>query len=516
MKPPQISRLAWGLLIVLIALGAAIRFVDLTEPPVDFHPTRQLRDAIIARALYYRWLPHPDPEKARLAQETAAPGQVEKFEPPLLEGLVAATYLAVGGEHVWIARIYSILFWLLGVLGVFLLAHALAGEAGALAAAAFPLFLPLAVQASRSFQPDPLMSALIVWTAYAAYRWAQHPAWKPALWLGVVGGLAILVKAFAIYEVAGITAGALVIVGRREGWKAVWGRAQTWVMGVLMLAPVGLYLLLRGEHAAGGYIAYWMLAFHKLWFARYFYTRWAFHFLDWFTPLAVLLAFAGLYFARQEGRPLLLGWMVGYGLLGFSVPYLIISHNYYSLPATFWVAVALAPTVETVWGWARAVGRRAWMSVAALGLLFIAVGVRADLHLLKASYWGEAERWAAVAAAVPTDGKVIGLTPTYGMRIRYFGWRPIGYWPPPGEYAVARLQDRPASVWHDFQWRTKGYRYFLVAAEGFLDAEPQLKYILTHYYPCIAKGPGYQVYDLAHPLKPLPKFPPPEEQHGGS
>jgi len=510
MKPHPVSRLVWGLLVALMALGAAIRFIDLTEPPVDFHPTRQLRDAIIARALYYRWQPHPDPEKARLAQETAAPGQVENFEPPLMEGLVAATYLVVGGEHVWIARIYSIVFWLLGVLGVFLLARLLAGEAGALAAAAFPLVLPLAVQASRSFQPDPLMSALIVWTAYAAYRWATGPTWRRAWLVGVLGGLAILVKAFAVFEIAGIMAGAVLILG----WKTALRRGQTWAIAGMMLAPLGLYLLLRGEHAAGGYISYWMVDFFKLWFARYFYTRWAFHFLEWFTPLAVLLAFAGLYFARREGRLLLLGWMVGYGLLGFSVPYLIISHNYYSLPATFWVAVALAPTVETVWGWARAAGRWAWMSVAALGLLFVAVGVRADLRMLKAYYWGEETRWAAVAAAVPADGKVIGLTPTYGMRIRYFGWRPIGYWPPPGEYAVARLQDRPASVWHDFQWRTKGYRYFLVAAEGFLEAEPQLKYILTHYYPCIAKGPGYQVYDLAHPLKPLPKFPPQEEPHG--
>ena len=512
MKLREISAPTRWLLLLLLALGAAVRLVDLTEPPVDFHPTRQLRDAIIARALYYRWQPHPAPEKARLAQETAAPGQIEAFEPPLLESLVASTYLVVGGEHVWIARIYSILFWLLGVLGVFLLARLLAGEAGALAAAAFPLFLPFAVQASRSFQPDPLMSALIVWTAYAAYRWATGPTWRRALLTGMLGGLAILVKSFAVFEIAGIMAGALFILG----WKPALRQAQTWVIGGLMVAPLGLYLLLRGEHAASGYITYWMVDFFKLWFTRHFYTRWAFHFLEWFTPLAVLFAFAGLYFARKEGRLLLLGWMAGYGLLGFSVPYLIISHNYYSLPATFWVAVALAPTVETVWRWARAAGRWAMVAVVLLGVLFIGVALRANLRMLKASYWGEPAHWAAVAAAVPADGPVIGLTPTYGMRIRYFGWRPIGYWPPPGEYAVARLQDRPASVWHDFRWRTKGYRYFLVAADGFLEAEPQLKTILTHYYPCIARGPGYAVYDLAHPLKPLPQFPPQEEPRDGS
>ena len=503
---PTLTRTTRWLLLALFVLGAGIRFVDLTEPPVDFHPTRQLRDAIIARALYYRWLPHPDPEKARLAQETYA--ELERFEPPLVEALTAATYLVVGGEHVWIARVYNILFWLLGVLGVFLLARLLAGEAGALAAAAFTLLLPLAMQASRSFQPDPLMSALIVWTAYAAYRWAQQPTWRRTLLLGALGGLAIFVKAFAIYQVVGIMAGALLIVTWKAGWKTALGQAQTWVVALMMLMPLGIYWLLRGEQATGEYISYWMIGFHKLWFTRHFYTGWARQFIAWFTPTAVLLAFAGLYFASREGRALLIGWMFGYGLLGFSVPYLIVSHNYYSLPATFWVAAALAPTVEALWKRARATGRWAWMGMAALGLFFVVSNTRTDLQILKAYYWGEEERWASVAAAIPTDGEVIGLTPTYGMRIRYFGWRPIGYWPPPGEYAVAEIQGRKVGVWEDFQWRTEGYRYFLVAADGFLNQEPQLKEILTTYYPCIAQGPGYWVYDLAHPLKPLPHAPP--------
>jgi len=65
---------------------------------------------------------------------------------------------------------------------------------------AYFLFLPFAVKASRSFQPDPLMSALIALTAFAAYRWveAERPRWRQALTVGVLGGLAVLVKAFAV------------------------------------------------------------------------------------------------------------------------------------------------------------------------------------------------------------------------------------------------------------------------------------------------------------------------------
>ncbi len=487
-------------LVLLFLIGGGMRFLDLTEPPVDFHPTRQLRDAIIARALYYRWQPHPDPEKARLAEETAR--QVANFEPPLLEALTAATYLIVGGEHVWFGRVYAILAWLLGTWGSFLLARQLAGEVGAVATTAFALFLPFAFQASRSFQPDPLMSALIVWTAYAAYKWAQTPSsWRRTWAAGLLAGTAIVVKAFAIYPVAGIMAGALFATG----WKTAFKRLQTWFIAALSLAAIGLYIALRGEATAGNYIAYWVFGFQRLWYQPIFYAKWIYHFLEWFTPIGALFALAGLYFASKTGKAILLGWLGGYVLLGFTVPYLITTHNYYSLPMTFWVSVALAPTVATIWAWAHTIGRPAIIAVALTGIVLLAAGIDANARFIRASYWGETAHWKAVADAIPADGNVIGLTPTYGMRVRYFGWRPIGVWPPPGEYHAAQIQGREVSdIWEDFQQRTAHYRYFLVAADQAFEAEPQLKEILTTYYPVIASGEGYQVYDLAHPIRPLP------------
>ena len=45
----RIARLA--VLVILFVAGFAIRMYDLTDPPLDFHPTRQLLSAIKARAL---------------------------------------------------------------------------------------------------------------------------------------------------------------------------------------------------------------------------------------------------------------------------------------------------------------------------------------------------------------------------------------------------------------------------------------------------------------------------------
>ena len=46
----------------MFAVGIGLRLYDLTDPPIDFHPTRQLRGALIARGMYYEMLPNPDPQ----------------------------------------------------------------------------------------------------------------------------------------------------------------------------------------------------------------------------------------------------------------------------------------------------------------------------------------------------------------------------------------------------------------------------------------------------------------------
>ena len=38
---------------VILLLGLAIRFYDLTDAPLDFHPTRQLYSALKARGMFY-------------------------------------------------------------------------------------------------------------------------------------------------------------------------------------------------------------------------------------------------------------------------------------------------------------------------------------------------------------------------------------------------------------------------------------------------------------------------------
>ena len=158
------SALLWVVLGVIFTLGLGIRLYDLTDPPLDFHSTRQLRSAIIARSLYYRSLPEPeDPREQRirdLAISQYTPGAL--IEPLVFESVVAFTYRVIGSDPIWVARIYSSIFWIIGGIALYFLTSAMTNADGGVLAVAYYLFLPFGIIASRSFQPDPLMVLWIV------------------------------------------------------------------------------------------------------------------------------------------------------------------------------------------------------------------------------------------------------------------------------------------------------------------------------------------------------------------
>ncbi len=488
----------WILGLMLI-LGVGIRLYDLTDPPLDFHPTRQLRGAILARSLYYHWAPDVPPDQVALADKAAE--RIGRYEPPILESLVAATYLLLGGERVWVVRIYDALFWALGALAVYGLGRRLAGEAGALMGVAYFLFVPFVIRATRTFQPDPLMTVLVVWTAYAAYRWAtaEAPRWRDALLTGLLAGLAVLIKAFALYEV-----GLLWATLALWRWRArVWRQPQVWAVAVLTLLPVGVYLALRGSGEAGHYFEQWTLSLSHMWLKPSFYLRWGHRLHQLYGLPYILVALSALYWATPPGRALLVGWGLGYGIFGFSVPYLIVSHNYYSLSAAPLLAVALAVPLQRLWD---TLGRRPWGvwaqgALAGLVALLALAGLRSTyLFLRDNDYRHEPAYWASLAAQLPTDGKVIALTQDYGHRLAYYGPYVIdALWPPLGEQALRRLRGKEVDLLAEFQDRTEGMDYFLVTAMGQWERQPTLRELLEEHYPLIVQGDGFLLFDLRHP-----------------
>lgn len=487
-------------LAVLLLMGFGLRMIDLTDPPLDFHPTRQLRGAVVARSIYYELAPSDDPFIQREA--VAARNSVSDLEPPILESIVAFGYLLFGGEYLWIARIITSLLWVLAAVPLFALARKFVSPAAALLAVAYYLFLPFAVIASRSFQPDPFMVALLIVMMYAAYRWSETRAWNWALLTAVSAGLAILVKAFAAYFAFGVLAAVVIYT---LGFGKALRERQVWAMAAVSLLPPGAYYLLSIGDTSGGYIQNWIVALLPLAFQPAFYVRWTDMLTDLLGTAGLTAALSGVLFAELRARWLLIGAWAGYALYGITLPHQTTTHNYYHL---FLVPIA-ALSIATVFHLIvkkSAQQTRFWQAlfvlVLAASLSFSVWTSRSDM--LGVDHRDEPPFWQRVGAAVPTDGKTIGLVQAYGNLLTYYGWRRVELWPVTGELYLAGLRGNdPGDFESFFLERTAGMDYFLITSFNQADQQPQLMDYLTEHYTVYDEGDGYIIYDLRTPISSL-------------
>ncbi len=488
----------WKLVLILVLLSSlGVRLYDLTDLPLDFASTRQLFSALKARGMYYQHLGGIPEEKRTLAVNL---GKVGDLEPPVIETIVSLTY-HLTGEHLWIARVYSSLFWVLGGLALFLLIKEMTSAWPALIGTLFYLFVPFGVIASRSFQPDPLMVALIVYSLWALFRWQNTHAWKWAVILGLLGGLAIYVKLVSVFFVAGAFAGvALGILG----WRRAWRDPQVWTIGVLFLLPSLIDTLvgvLSSSISVGGYLS--LRFFPNLLIDPAFYFRW-----DWVIGQvtgfgASLLAALGIFLAdpRRE-RPMLAGLWIGYLLFGLTFNYAFYTHYYYQLPFIVLVALSFSPALQALFDrfFERSPGVFARLVV--IGLIVGSTAVQAWYvrDQLLEDYRPETAFWSELGDILGEESSVIGLTHDYGYRLAYWGWKPSASWFSSADFNVRYMAGMDLDLLQMFQEDTAGKQYFLVTMLDDFNSQVEIHDLLFTHYPVYVQGEGYIIFDLDHPL----------------
>jgi 4-amino-4-deoxy-L-arabinose transferase-like glycosyltransferase len=494
----RFSFLESAIFLGILLLGLFLRFTDLTDPPLDYHPMRQYRGALIARAMYYQMLPNADPATVQKAIETTA--TIEPQEPPILERLTAITYLLTG-EQLWVARAYSILFWLIAGIFFFDLARRMTSTSGALAAFAYIMLLPFAVVTSRTFQPDPFMVMWIALTLWAAYRWGEARSWKGALAVGLLAGWTMLVKITAVYYLAPALA---VIVLTNWGLRQALRDKWIWLTALLAGAIPAVYYLGVIGGDAGGWFAGWGLSFTGLLTQPRFYISWL-KFLDFLFDLTLVgLALVGVVLVpHTKDRLLLLSLWAGYVLFGLSFPYPIRTHEYYSIMLIPTVGLSLAALARAGFdALAKQPRLWQWFAVPVMLLVIAYPSWLTYTGFIGVDHRSEPTGWQKMGAELP-EGRIVGLTHEYGMRIAYYGWRVVVPWPGSADFAM--LAQRNEGYSEDFEnmfaAKTDGMDYFLVTMFGELDQQPQLQAKLYDNYP-YTEGEGYILFDLRHPLSP--------------
>jgi hypothetical protein len=488
-------------LFILFALGLGIRMVDLTDPPLDFHPTRQLRSAIIARSLYYRSLPESEDwhRQAAVSQYSGA----GLIEPLVMETLVANTYRVIGSDPVWVARIYSSLFWIIGGLALYFLTSAMTSPDGGVLAVAYYLFVPFGIIASRSFQPDPLMVMFILLALWAVYYWYRKPSWKTAILAGVLAGMALFVKAVALFPILFALAAFFLV---SKGFKKAIKDPQIWLIAGLSVLPMIAYTI-YGVYILGTMESQFLGRFFpEMWRDLGFYFQWedmASGIVGYSAIFAALLG--ALLFSSAGLRAFGIGLWVGYFLFGMTFPYHFTTHTYYHLPLIAIVAITISPIGALIFKPLADLKPAILVRIAVMGILLATIGLKAwdvRLDLAREDFRHEPGHWANIGELLDHNPSVIGLVHDYGNRLTYYGWVTPKIWPPLGQQALRELQGKPSievKEWFDNKAGNKDF--FLVTMKNQFNKQPELQQLLYDNFPVYSEGDGYLIFDLRNPYE---------------
>ncbi len=504
-------------LIVIFALSIAIRIYDMTDLPLEFHSTRQLLSLLKARGMYYETRTDVSPEERTFAvQQWNLRASVE---PEFFERIVAWTYQFTG-EQVWVARAYSSAFWVIGGIFLYLLARRLTSDDGAIAATAVYLLLPYAIIASRSFQPDPLMTMLIVMFLWAVWEWSTaltaksakdakknqenlsglgelrglKSSWAFSILAGLFGGLAIFIKFPAAFFIIG---GGLGAVLSHRSMKEALKDPQLYVMAFLGILPGAGYLIygifvqdFLGQQFGGRFIP-------NLFLSPSYYVGWLNMLNLVIGGFTLMLALLGLFFFDKKTQRFLLGLWAGYALFGFYFNFHIHTHDYYSLPLIPIVALSIAPLADFLFAKLAQLTTTNLLRLSAFSLLLFGISsstwnVRNQLNAV--DYRPQAEMWAEIRTV--TDGyNLAGLTQDYGARLAYWGWQNITSWPTSGDLRYADERGGIQNLEENFSELASKKDLFLITDFDDFERQTFLAEKLNTY-PIFAEGDGYVIYNL--------------------
>jgi Dolichyl-phosphate-mannose-protein mannosyltransferase len=414
-------------LVILLVAGFCTRLYKIGEPPMDVTGMRQYHSALLARG-FYEWLLTGN-------LKTMPPDGI--IEPPVLDFLASLAYAITGGEHLWIPRLLSATFWMVGGVFLYLIARKIVSSNAALFSVGFYLFVPAAVLLSRAFMPDPLMIMMLIISVFTILRYHERPTTGRLLVAAVASSVALLVKpGICLFQIFG--AFVALMVYRKGSIRALFS-VHLLVFAVLVLIPMGLYSAWFLHGYATSRIE------PEQWVSLNFWRGWLWQLGYMVGYVAFVGALLGVLLSRPgPPRALMAGLWGGYFLFGFVFARHIHTHDYYSLQLIPVVALSLGSLWDALARirWRETSGRFLRVTIVGVLLLALALSVVEDKETVLliarqgqgaafpgkyvtngtiADFERRAEIYREAGEIVNHSPRTIVFAPDYGYSLAYHG-----------------------------------------------------------------------------------------------
>jgi 4-amino-4-deoxy-L-arabinose transferase-like glycosyltransferase len=485
---------AWmrpAILITIFVLAAAVRLYRLPEQP-GVLLDRDYTSAIIARDFFFQHWDNVAPWRKEMAHWLNENRPL--LEPPVTEFVVSLLYRAAGGEHVWLARALTSLFWLIGGVFFYSLAKMVVRTEAAVFGTIYYLFVPSGILISRSFQPDSLMMLTFLASLFVIRKYYEEPSWTKLTLAAGVTGLTLVYRPLVLFTL--LAAFVALGIAQRGIWKGLFHRTVVsfFVIGLL---PTALY------YGYGIFIADFFRWKVETSFRPYlllhsrFWIGWLNGLLEVLGITALIGALVGLPVLRRGlSRALFVGLGLGYVVFGLLFTVHIHTHSYYHAQLIPIIAMPLGVTVAITVRWLRAKWKGYWW-LPALGILALAMfssfqEVRGGLG--KQVFESE-EVAKEIGALVNHSSRVVFLSPYYGLPLQYNAELTGSYWERSMTYRLYKDPYQHQSVEDRLRSLRFTPEYFVITDfKEFSSHHADLKEYLTKTCLPLAETPLYLIY----------------------
>jgi Dolichyl-phosphate-mannose-protein mannosyltransferase len=487
------------LIIAFLFIAAfSVRLYHINEPPLNFHATRQYRSLIIARGYYFdsaTSIPEWEKQVARFSQQKQG-----ILEPPIMEFLVSIGYHILGGERFWLPPLLSSLVWLIGGGFLYLIGKRITDADAALFGTAFYLFLPFAVVASRSFQPDPLMVTLLLASVLAILWHDDAPSNARLMVAAIVSSLAFLAKPHSVFAILGaFTAIAIYRQGIR---RAVISQTSLVFVTIILLPTMMIYIY---NVVTGRFFPHeaWKTLLPQLWMSSFFWRSWVNNIGLTVGFIPFIGALLGTLFFREGlARSFMMGLWCGYVSFGLALNYNFATHNYYQLQLIPIVGLAIGPIMALVVCHVNQMNLRLHWRIGTWSVLLLALVVSIGIARSRLVNSADAARKVRtdkeIGDLVNHSIKTIFLSSDYGVPLEYHGLLSGSSWPLASDLEWEQLAGKPAlGAEERFNtWFSKySPEYFIVEDIREFEQQPDLKRFLSKF-PIVSPNDDYLIFRL--------------------
>ncbi len=330
----------------LFVTAIGVRLYHIDKPPLDFSAIRQYQSAHIIRGIYYKSNDSISESRKHIAKLNMERMGFE-LEPRIIENASVVGYRLMGAEHLWIPRVLSSIFWVVGGFFLYLIALKFFSPGISLFSTFFYLFHPFGILASRSIQPESLMVMMMLCSIYAVLKYDEKPSLINLIAASIITAMAVLIKPYCVFIIFGAFFSLAVL--RMGFFKASFNR-NTFIFALVIILP-GIFYYLYNMLSDTGFLEYHMQGSflpHLIVYAS-FWGGWLLMIGNAVGYIAFFFALIGLFkIEYHTPKAMLLGLWVGYFVFGLSATYQIHTHNYYSLPLMPIVALSLGPIAAII------------------------------------------------------------------------------------------------------------------------------------------------------------------------